>query len=87
MKQIRIGTLLLTVIWALPAAATVFVSSDGNCGGQTPCFSSLQSAVDFAADGEAVLVAAGTYTGVNSIPVGIVAPVAIGVLSSQNARL
>ncbi len=70
MRQLRFGTLLLLTIWALPATATVFVSSDGNCGGQTPCFSSLQSAADFATDGEVVLVAAGTYTGVNSVPIG-----------------
>jgi parallel beta-helix repeat protein len=45
---------------------TLYVAPGGDCGGQTPCFDSVQAAVD-AADSpdDVVKVAAGTYTGVN----------------------
>lgn len=37
------------------------VALGGDCGGETPCYATLQVAVDAAADGELVKIAAGTY--------------------------
>jgi hypothetical protein len=45
---------------------TYYVDTGGTCGGQTPCYTTVQRAVDAVDDaGDVVKVAAGDYTGVN----------------------
>jgi hypothetical protein len=41
-----------------------YVAADGDCGINTPCYSTLQAAVDAAAEGDELRVAAGLYTGI-----------------------
>ena len=43
-------------------ATTHYVSADNNCGGMTPCYTIIQTAVDAAVTGDTVKVAKGTYT-------------------------
>lgn len=44
------------------AGATFYVSADGNCGSSSPCFATIQAAVDVAAAGDEIKIAAGSYT-------------------------
>jgi hypothetical protein len=41
--------------------STLFVSSDGNCGTKTPCFSSIQTAINSASANSVIMVRSGTY--------------------------
>jgi len=43
--------------------STLYVSSDGNCGGKSPCYATIQEAVDHASNGDSIKVAEGIYTG------------------------
>ena len=67
-------TVFPVILWAslpLASAGQVFVSeTDPTCGGEAPCFTTIQAAVDFAAPGNEVSVAAGTYTGVAAVDLG-----------------
>ena len=42
-------------------ASTLYVSSNKDCGDKTPCYDSIQNAIDDAATGSAILVKQGTY--------------------------
>jgi len=42
--------------------AVVYVSSDGSCGGNTPCYTTIQSAIDAASSGSVIKVLAGSYS-------------------------
>ena len=42
-------------------ATVVFVKDDGGCNGNTPCYASIQEALDVAGDGTTIRVAQGTY--------------------------
>ena len=56
-------------IWLYkPQIATLYVAPGGNCGGATPCYATIQSAVDAASDWDWIKVAAGTYTDVHVRP-------------------
>ncbi|MCF8084643.1 MAG: SUMF1/EgtB/PvdO family nonheme iron enzyme [Deltaproteobacteria bacterium] len=43
------------------ATNQTFVSSDGDCGDETPCYSTIREAINAAADGSEILVKQGTY--------------------------
>jgi hypothetical protein len=45
---------------------TLYVAPGGNCGGATPCYASVQAAVDAASANDDIRVAAGVYAGVNN---------------------
>jgi parallel beta-helix repeat protein/predicted outer membrane repeat protein len=46
-------------------ATTRYVAPGGACGGRTPCYATIQSAVDASSSGDTILVAEGNYTGVS----------------------
>ena len=52
--------------WVQAASNLLYVAPGGTCGGATPCYASLQAAVNAAAPGNEIRMATGTYTGVNS---------------------
>ena len=47
-------------------AGIFYVAPGGDCGAASPCYSSIQAAVDAAATGDEVRVATGVYSGVNT---------------------
>jgi len=49
-----------------PQSAPHYVALDGTCGGQAPCYTSVQAAVDAAGPGDKIRVATGVYTGVQT---------------------
>ncbi len=51
---------------AVALATTHYVAPGGACNGYTPCYASIQAAVDAASHGDTILVAEGTYTGVST---------------------
>jgi hypothetical protein len=46
-----------------------YVAADGDCGGMTPCYDNIQSAVDAANTADEIKVAGGVYTGVTTIEI------------------
>lgn len=86
-KLIRLSLVYLPImiailLWSLIASAASYVhyvTPDGDCGSLTPCYSSVQAAVDAAGAGDVIKVAAGTYTGVypRPAPAGYLGPAVI----------
>ncbi len=78
MKAITMYFLIsfLTVGYAI-AQTTHYVNPDGVCDGNTPCYTTIQAAIDGAAAGDLIEVAAGVYTealDVNKIDLTILGP-------------
>jgi parallel beta-helix repeat protein len=44
-----------------PTAATLYVDPGGTCGGNSPCFTTIQAAINAASPGDTINVFAGTY--------------------------
>src|SRR5205085_10739686 len=44
-----------------PTAATLYVDPAGTCGGNSPCFTTIQAAINAASPGDTISVGAGTY--------------------------
>ena len=53
---------------ASPTATTRYVAPSGNCGAATPCYATVQAAVDAADPGDEIKVAEGTYNDIHTIP-------------------
>jgi len=51
---------------ARAAPGVLYVAPSANCNGANPCYESVQAAVDAAASGDEIRVAAGAYTGVSA---------------------
>lgn len=54
--------LMCTKYFTITEVPKLFVSSDGNCGAKTPCYDSIQDAIDDASTESIILVKHGTYT-------------------------
>jgi len=56
---------LKSVNASAPTATTRYVAPAGNCGGASPCYATVQAAVDAASEGDVIKVAQGTYTDIH----------------------
>jgi len=68
---LSLGLLLLLAspsIVALADGAILYVAPGADCGAATPCYGSVQAAVDGASNGDAIKIAGGTYSGVHNVP-------------------
>lgn len=54
--QTRIGTFVIQT-----PVTNIYVSSDGDCRGKTPCYTSIQEAINAATTGSTIRIAQGTY--------------------------
>jgi parallel beta-helix repeat protein len=71
---LTVGLTLLSIIAALvlgnesahASPGARYVVPGGDCGGMSPCYSTVQGAVDAAQPGDEIRVASGTYTGINN---------------------
>ncbi|MFH1951160.1 MAG: hypothetical protein ABIL06_06060 [Pseudomonadota bacterium] len=47
--------------WTVGTTSNIYVDSSGACGGKTPCYSTIQAAVDAAGSGSTIKIAGGSY--------------------------
>jgi hypothetical protein len=67
MRPVHRLTATILIGCAVPViahGATLYVDPSGTCGGEAPCHTTIQAAVDAAISGDTVKVSTGTYTGV-----------------------
>jgi len=66
MKKLLILAMVLSALLiAVPTSAspaTLYVDDDGQCGGNAPCYTTIQAAVDAATTGDTIIVMDGIYT-------------------------
>jgi hypothetical protein len=62
MKRLLLLPLFVGLFVGLRAETTRYVHFDGICGGNSPCYTTIQQAIDNAVDGDKILVSPGTYT-------------------------
>jgi hypothetical protein len=60
------GWMFLKAISVQAASDVLYVAPGGNCGGATPCYSTIQAAVDSSQVGDEIRIAAGTYSDINN---------------------
>jgi polygalacturonase len=62
-RMVRIFPLVFGSIlsWSMASAADVYVESSGSCGGKTPCYSTIQKAINAASSEVTIKVALGDY--------------------------
>jgi hypothetical protein len=65
MKRLLVLTVVLTMLLvAVPVSAnsgTLYVDDDSDCGGNSPCYATIQTAINAASDYDTILVYPGTY--------------------------
>ena len=74
MKKIFLPLLLVVIVsivalTVFPVQAnpgTLYVAPGGNCGGATPCYGTIQAAVNASVNGDEIRVASGTYSTVST---------------------
>lgn len=60
MKRVLLLSLFVGLFVGLQAQTTRYVNLDGICGGNTPCYTTIQQAIDNTVDGDKILVSPGT---------------------------
>ncbi len=62
-QRLADGEKSIVHVWAVGSgeSTSIYVSPDGGCGGNIPCYSTIQPAIDAAANGTTIMIAQGTY--------------------------